>query len=494
MHTDEAVHAVKFGTLLERGEYRYDPNEYHGPTLNYFTLIPAALTSQRTFVELDEVTLRIVPAVFGVGLLVLPFLLRKGVPVPFGFGAVLAAFSPVMGYYSRYYIQESLLVFFSFGLLLAVYRHSQTGHPFSAVGAGLCAGLMHATKETSLITFGVLLAAVLVTRMVCGRTGAAFPLPRGRNLIIVVVTAAATSIALFSSFGSNWQGVIDSIVTYHTYISRAGADAGHEHPWSYYVELLTWWDGGGGVVWSEGPVLLLAVLGGVWALRAVGRGSEDGPIFVLITVYSMLLWCVYSAMPYKTPWSILSAYHGTIMMAGLGCSVILAWLKRRRLVMLGALLVAGVVVVLGVQTVRANFILEDEPVNPWAYAHPGKDVLALASSVERVARAATGGKPAAVQVICTGDEYWPLPWYLRSLPQVGWWDRVGENFVPTPVVLVSPELEPDLVRRLSTEAPPGQATLYVSLFDRPMFLRPGKELRGYVALEFLERAGRYQGR
>ncbi|NQT01065.1 MAG: TIGR03663 family protein, partial [Planctomycetes bacterium] len=35
MHGDEAVHADKFGELLEDGVYTYDPYEYHGPTLNY---------------------------------------------------------------------------------------------------------------------------------------------------------------------------------------------------------------------------------------------------------------------------------------------------------------------------------------------------------------------------------------------------------------------------------------------------------------------------
>jgi len=45
MHTDEAVHAIKFGALLEENRYRYDPHEYHGPTLNYFTLIPAWIAS-----------------------------------------------------------------------------------------------------------------------------------------------------------------------------------------------------------------------------------------------------------------------------------------------------------------------------------------------------------------------------------------------------------------------------------------------------------------
>ncbi|MCL5099127.1 MAG: TIGR03663 family protein, partial [Candidatus Omnitrophica bacterium] len=32
MHTDESVQAIKFRGLLENGVYRYDPNEYHGPT------------------------------------------------------------------------------------------------------------------------------------------------------------------------------------------------------------------------------------------------------------------------------------------------------------------------------------------------------------------------------------------------------------------------------------------------------------------------------
>ncbi len=56
MHTDEAVHAVKFGSLLEKGHYRYDPHEYHGPTLNYLTLIPAWLSSARKLPDISEST------------------------------------------------------------------------------------------------------------------------------------------------------------------------------------------------------------------------------------------------------------------------------------------------------------------------------------------------------------------------------------------------------------------------------------------------------
>jgi len=74
MHGDEAVHAVKFGDLLERGDYTYDPNEFHGPTLNYLTLVPAWLASAETLTEVSEFTLRIVPVFFAV-LMVLGLLL-----------------------------------------------------------------------------------------------------------------------------------------------------------------------------------------------------------------------------------------------------------------------------------------------------------------------------------------------------------------------------------------------------------------------------------
>jgi hypothetical protein len=49
-------------------------------------------------------------------------------------------------------------------------------------------------------------------------------------------------------------------------------------------------------------------------------------------------------------------------------------------------------------------------------------------------------------------------------------------------------MEPALVNKLYEQPPPGQRELYVSLFDRPVHLRPQVELRGYVSMSLLERA------
>ena len=82
MHGDEAVHAYRFGQLLEANNYRYDPTEFHGPTLNYFTLIPALLSGQHTYASLTEITLRIVPVFFGLILVLMPLLLMDGLGRP----------------------------------------------------------------------------------------------------------------------------------------------------------------------------------------------------------------------------------------------------------------------------------------------------------------------------------------------------------------------------------------------------------------------------
>src|SRR5271168_3886521 len=71
MHNDEAVNAMKFGALWTDNNYKYDPNEFHGPTLPYFTLPAALLNPAGNFNDFNEATFRVVAAGFGVALIVL---------------------------------------------------------------------------------------------------------------------------------------------------------------------------------------------------------------------------------------------------------------------------------------------------------------------------------------------------------------------------------------------------------------------------------------
>src|SRR6266705_2456371 len=112
MHNDEAVNAIKFGQLWEHGDYKYDPNEHHGPSLFYATLAVARLTSSPDFTRLTETKLRLIPVVFSLGLILFLPLLADGLGRNgLIWAAVLTAVSPAMAFYSRYYIHEMLLVF-----------------------------------------------------------------------------------------------------------------------------------------------------------------------------------------------------------------------------------------------------------------------------------------------------------------------------------------------------------------------------------------------
>jgi hypothetical protein len=86
----------------------------------------------------------------------------------------------------------------------------------------------------------------------------------------------------------------------------------------------------------------------------------------------------------------------------------------------------------------------------------------------------------AVQII-SRENLWPLPWYLRGFSNVAWWNGVSDQARSAPVILVTPDMEPALVRKLYDLPPPGERELYVSIFERPVELRPQVELRGYAA-------------
>ena len=64
-HQDEAIGADKFHELWATHQYKYDPFEYHGPTLNYFTLPVVWASGASSYPQTTEATYRIVPVLFG---------------------------------------------------------------------------------------------------------------------------------------------------------------------------------------------------------------------------------------------------------------------------------------------------------------------------------------------------------------------------------------------------------------------------------------------
>jgi uncharacterized protein (TIGR03663 family) len=484
MHADEAVHADKFGTLLETGGYVYDPSEYHGPSLYYLTLPSAWLRGQQRYVEIDEITLRVVPAAIGVALVAL-HVGARGLLGPAGAlaAAFLAALSPAFVFYGRYFIHEVPLVFFSFGAILAVSRYARRPGPGPALAAGACIGLMVATKETAPIAVGCLAAAIVATRL-RGPGPAAVLADRRPGGVIPQALAALLAAAvvmglLFSSFLTNPRGIVDAVRAYGLYLDRAGAASLHFHAWDYYLRLLVHFPSSGTPVWTEGLILVLAAAGGAAAWRATPASGADPWFLRVVGLYTLLMLGVYSAIPYKTPWCLLGFLHGLILLAGAGAVALVRAFARPSARILVGLLLAAATAHLGWQAFAGSFRFAADPRNPYVYAHTTADVFEIAGRLSALARAQPEGLALPVQVF-SRENLWPLPFYLRRFSRVGWWNGVPDAGAAAPLILATPDMEPALVRKLYDLPPPGQRELYLSLFERPMELRPGVEVRGYA--------------
>ena len=545
MHCDEAVHAIKFGRLLESDDYVYNPHEYHGPSLNFLTLPIARLASARKLTEITETHLRLLPAVFGIVLVGLVWAVRDELGRPAALCAAgLTAVSPAMVFYSRYYIQEMLLVCFTFGAMVALWRWRRAEKvsgtfyrdgpsdaaqkrfltPFLwLVLLGLCVGMMHASKETCVIAIAAMAAGMLGPAIAqranalsfSGRAcpplrsqgvasfprngGQARPLndsrKRSRLLLrglLVVLPAAGVSALLFSSLLDNPHGVVDSYTTYFHYLGRAsgeGTAGRHFYPPDYYFRVLFWWHRPGGPLWTEASIAVLSLVGLVPAVLGKGLGRVNPAMVRFLAVYTLLMTLVYSALPYKTPWCALGFFHAMILLAGVGAAVLVRAAPGYAPKALVVALLVAATGHLAWQAHRASFVAYDDPTNPYVYAHTTRDVPVLARRVEQIAAFHPDGRSMHVQVICPDDDFWPLPWYLRMFSRVGWFSRVPKG-PPAPLIITQPKLEPSLSEYLYEKQPPGQRYLYVPIppdqEDRPWQLRPHVPLRPYVRLDLWE--------
>ena len=515
MHADEAVQALKFGRLLEGDGYVYDPHEYHGPALNYLTLPIAWLAGARRLTQITEAQLRLLPALLGLALVALPWLLRDGLGrTSAACAAVLTAASPALAFYARFYISETLLACFTFAAIAGAWRYvraaqtkperasdqatvsSGLGRAGWLVLAGFCVGLMYAAKETSAIAlFAMLLAAGLTAAWAGPVARQALRLrvrEFGTAAGVLLFVAAAVALLLFSSFFSNPRGVVDSVAAYGHYVGRGLGRhdaAWHAHPWHYYLRILLWSHAPGGAVWTEATILLLAAVGFVGAARRKGLGGANVHLVRFLGIYTLGLAVIYSALPYKTPWCMLGFLHGMILLAGVGAAVLVRAAPGRavKVALVGLMLAA--LAHLSWQAWRASFVDYEDPGNPYAYVQATSDVLLLTRRIEDVAEAHPAGLSMPIQVICPGNDYWPLPWYLRAFGRTGWLERVPDGPL-APLLILKPEVEPALVARLFGDRPPGERALYVDLLaDLPggeVELRPNVPLRAFVRADLWE--------
>lgn len=454
MHTDEAVLGIKLAEFWQTGVFKYDTTDYHGPAIHQVSRLWGMLSGWGEPSTWAESDLRGLIAFLGLGLILLTLLFydalgRMGTAL----AMVLTAVSPMMVYYSRYFIMEMQLTVLVAIMLASFWRWSQGGTSLWLLLAGCALGFQHATKETFILNVGAVFCGWVAARVWVGDSPSAsqsrlsFGSSRSsrssrtsRPWLWIVIPAIIISVASFSLGFKDWEAVKDSVLTYFDYFER-GQGSGHEKPWHYYLTLIFWRKDT--LVWSEAMIGGLALIGIIHAFFGDHyRNPARQAFLVFLSIYTLALLTVYSLISYKTPWSILCAQHGLILLAGVGGGAIWAALPGRFTRGLFHLLIAAGLYHLCAQTMRitgthANPQLEysADSRNPYAYSHPPKSLYKLLDLVSSHIR---GREQTATLQIIQQDTGWPLPWYWRNLPRAGWQTTVPET-LDADVIVVEAE-------------------------------------------------------
>ncbi len=430
LHHDEGVNSHFLLNLAQTGKYTYDPTNYHGPTLYYFSWLALKLFGE------SEFALRAYPAICGVLTVALMWGLRRGLGlVGTPVAAWSLALSPGLVYFSRDFIHESSFGFFTVGIIVCAYNFKDHYLVFLPIFLGL----LFATKETAIHTVGVLMAALLCAliwsklKAILSQSSLNFSFAQvyqrlslsWQYLLYAVLVFLTLNLLFYSSFFTNWKGVLDAFRAVFMWTGRGFTEHVHDHVFTYYLGIL---------VKLELPLILAAILGVVITLW---RGSKFG-LFLMAWACGMVLG--YSRVPYKTPWLMVSMLLALAVFSGYVAQAIVSLLRftAPQVVLIILLMAIAVPVARTSWQVnlhkyednenttgyfadfgkKRNFTAYTDTQYGYVYAQTDKDLLNLVQEVYRAK---------AHSIYFSTPDYWPLPWYFRRQQITGYGTKIPEN-------------------------------------------------------------------
>lgn len=458
LHHDEGVNSYFLLNLAREGKYKYDPENFHGPSLYYF-----ALASQAVFGETDF-ALRFFPALFGVLTILLLWPLRGylgvvGTPV----AALFLALSPGLTYFSRDFIHEMSFGCFALGLIVGAWRYGSSKYFGWLALAAVSTGLMIATKETVVINLAVIILAVLLATIWDAvrklshdrmftlpnllrtvRRDFSSVAPTLDHFLAAIVIIAFIHIILYSSLFTHSAGITDFFKSIYLW-TKDRSDKDHVHPFAYYLGIL---------VKLEFPLIVGSLLGGLIVLL---KGTRFWLFTAAWTIGTLL---AYSLIPYKTPWLMVSILIPLAMICGYAAEQVFTLLPFTAARAAWAAVIMASLIFCGRLSAEVNFRAYDDNGNAngyftefgkrqewkpyvdgqygYVYAQTDRQFLSLVDAIKNEAKKYTPDN--SVGILVATPEYWPLPWYMRDFKGVAFVGKLpeGENAtIDQPIVLIN---------------------------------------------------------
>ncbi len=393
IHFDESINGWFVMQMQNLGYYKYDPSNYHGPL--YFYLLQAAEVLWGRSLEV----LRVVPSVFSVlSVMIFTFGVLRSRPMQ-KWLSFFILLSPAFLFFGRSGIHEMPFVFFQIVFALGVLRWWEQNDS-KALGL-MMVGLFGMTtlKETFVITlfcWGVALIAAgpSVWRTVLSKEK--FRQAWNMRLTFLFLFLLFLFAVVFTGYFRHMAGLVDFVRAFLPWMNTGVQGHGHEKPFWYWLQVL----------WQAEPLVLLGVV-----VACAGVVSKNTPLRVM-SVFSLAQLLIYSVIPYKTVWCVLTLVWGFYFVLALTLAEITA--ARARLALWACV---GILTGLGLNSAYASVYRKPLQLeHPYIYVNSTYELQKL----QDVLLTAAKNNPEILReyVQIGMKEQWPWPWILRSFTKM----------------------------------------------------------------------------
>lgn len=302
IHFDESINMWFVRRIIEDGYFTYDPTNFHGPLLFYLMHFAQLFTGPKFLYG------RLVATLFSFLTLVLLWWGPKEQRTALRWSSLFLLLSPAMIFFGRSGIHESVFVFFQvLGFMSFHYLVIKDFKKFWLYFAGGLFGMM-ALKETFVILILALVPAFIVA-------WGSFPRKpqlsqwrselkvsfKDRDVQWALLAMLLFFLGIYGGFGAHLKGIADFVLALMPWLKTGVHGAGHEK------EFLHW----GKMMVTTEPMIVAGFVFGMFYFRR--------DLWLrFYAVFAMVLWLIYSWIPYKTPWCLISILWPFAIVAGFG--------------------------------------------------------------------------------------------------------------------------------------------------------------------------------
>ncbi len=430
IHADESEQASTFLKLYETGEYKYNPNGPHGPTLYYWANCALKLTGNQPADSIEMKSLRMAMLPIMIMAIALIFMLTADIGLCACMCSASAFISTSLAQiYGTYFVQEIIFAVFIFATTASAWRFIKAPSIKNAIWLGLTAGFAQATKETSVIAYVSIILSILITALV--NVGIKNKLKEcsfknfAKQIGICAVVFIVVCCAWYSSFGSNWQGIVDAFKSYYIHFFDKAGNSNHAGETLFYVKLLLV-QKSQGAYFGEAFFSALALIGFVISIFNARKNTCDACV-MFFGANAIITIIILSSITYKTPWLILSPVMLFSVCAGYALYKIFSMPVKFSIPVI-AILVGIYWYYQYPNTNMAVKRFHSDSRNPFIYAHTVADAQRLHEFIVKASEFSKYKKQMPVAFVCNASvSPWPMPWLLRNLENTGYYNNIPEN-------------------------------------------------------------------